>query len=230
MKQHMSYLASDLELHQELTRLDKKLMDMSKLLMQKAIVAFFELSHLLYMVLDERGKMVLANPAWTKMLGWTPENLLGRTLMSFVHPEDRAKSADAFKEVMKTGLITGFRNRARTTRGGFCELEWYATSSETEDFVYVIAKPGPDNLPMGFRKRQGQEVEDRLVLSRHIRGLPTSMLKEAMLAFFEMSPLLFMICSTDGRIMLVNPAWTRYLGWRLNEMLEKPLFEFYPPG
>ena len=50
----------------------------------------------LLLVCDRRGVIRAANPAWTRILGWQPADLLGRSHLEFVHPDDRAASAAAF--------------------------------------------------------------------------------------------------------------------------------------
>ncbi len=47
----------------------------------------------LLLICDGRGIIRAANPAWTRILGWQPADLLGRSHLDFVHPDDRAATA-----------------------------------------------------------------------------------------------------------------------------------------
>ena len=38
---------------------------------------------------DSRGVWINVNPAWTRILGWTERELVGRTSEWLEHPEDR---------------------------------------------------------------------------------------------------------------------------------------------
>ena len=50
----------------------------------------------LLLVCDRQGVIRAANPAWTRLLGWQPADLLGRSHLDFVDLEDHAASAAAF--------------------------------------------------------------------------------------------------------------------------------------
>ena len=56
----------------------------------------WRISQELLLVCDGQGAIRAANPAWTRILGWQPSDLLGRSHLDFVHPDDRAASAAAF--------------------------------------------------------------------------------------------------------------------------------------
>jgi PAS domain S-box-containing protein len=47
--------------------------------------------------------------------------------------------------------------------------------------------------------------------------------------FWELSGDLLAIASRDGYVKRVNPAWTRLLGWRADELLARPIAEFIHP-
>ena len=56
----------------------------------------WRISQELLLICDGRGIIRAANPAWTRVLGWQPADLLGRSHLDFVHPDDRSVSAAAF--------------------------------------------------------------------------------------------------------------------------------------
>ncbi len=56
----------------------------------------WRVSQELLLVCDRQGTIVAANPAWTRILGWQPADLLGRSQLDFVHPDDRTPTAAAF--------------------------------------------------------------------------------------------------------------------------------------
>ena len=49
----------------------------------------------LLLVTDAMGTFRAANPAWTAILGWKPEDVIGREYLDFIHSDDRASSAAA---------------------------------------------------------------------------------------------------------------------------------------
>jgi PAS domain S-box-containing protein len=48
-------------------------------------------------------------------------------------------------------------------------------------------------------------------------------------AFFAFERMLFVVCDFDGNFKWLNPAWTEVLGYSLDELYSKPLFEFLHP-
>lgn len=44
--------------------------------------------------------------------------------------------------------------------------------------------------------------------------------------FFALSSDLFCVAGADGYFKILNPAWTRFLGWTVRQMLAKPFIEF----
>ena len=68
-------------------------------------------------VLDARGVIVYASPSHARLLGWTPDELVGRSAFSLVHPEDQARIIGQFALGTEPGAETGgggvFRFRHR---------------------------------------------------------------------------------------------------------------------
>jgi diguanylate cyclase (GGDEF)-like protein/PAS domain S-box-containing protein len=52
--------------------------------------ALFDASPELLATLDGRGHLDQVNPSWRRVLGWSPDELRARPLVSFAHPEDAA--------------------------------------------------------------------------------------------------------------------------------------------
>jgi len=51
-------------------------------------------------VIDAQGEILYGNPSTTKVLGYQPEELLGRNCLDLIHPEDRDHSSRALQEVL----------------------------------------------------------------------------------------------------------------------------------
>lgn len=88
---------------------------------------------LLCTVDSDTGYFTKLNPAWSRILGFSLEELYAKPLMEFIHPEDRESTA---KEIDKqlAGQRTGsFENRYRTINGSYRWLSWRA--APTNDSV-----------------------------------------------------------------------------------------------
>ena len=80
------------------------------------------------------------NPAFEKTLGFSEKELLSRSFLDFVHPDDRA-STIAEVERLSQGLITvDFQNRYLDKDGAYHWMSWRATPMADKGLVYAIAR------------------------------------------------------------------------------------------
>ena len=92
----------------------------------------------LLLVCDRQGVIRAANPAWTRLLGWQPADLLGRHHLNFVDPEDHAASAAAFGAI-RAGDPSCCEIRMRRKDGS---ARWVAWAASPEDgLVFASGRP-----------------------------------------------------------------------------------------
>ncbi len=101
---------------------------------------FFTLSLDLLCVAGYDGYFTRVNPAWTKLLGYTEEELLSRPYVEFVHPEDREATAAATAKLADGESVVYFENRYLHKDGTFRWLLWAATPYATHRIVYAAAR------------------------------------------------------------------------------------------
>jgi diguanylate cyclase (GGDEF)-like protein/PAS domain S-box-containing protein len=99
---------------------------------------YFRYSIDLLAILDVDAQFVRVNPAWTRVLGWTEEELLGRSIFDFVHPEDARGSADAVVRVRNGEELRDVRARYRTKDGGYRWLSWNV--APTRGYAYAVVR------------------------------------------------------------------------------------------
>ncbi|HTO40862.1 MAG TPA: PAS domain-containing protein [Rhizomicrobium sp.] len=75
-----------------------------------------------------------ANPAWADVLGWTPEELVGKSIFSVILPEDAALVAETFKAAIAGGNLTNFVTRVIHKDGSLRWISWH--SSVEGDVIY----------------------------------------------------------------------------------------------
>jgi PAS domain S-box-containing protein len=70
---------------------------------------FFAQSLDLFLVTEEDGTIVQVNPAWSRVMGWAPERLIGHRLYEFLHPDEietlRVDAAKARQEGVAQGVF-----------------------------------------------------------------------------------------------------------------------------
>ena len=79
----------------------------------------------LMVAIDAEGCFAAVNPASAAILGWLPEEMLGRSLFDFVLPEDAAATRLALAQVTQEAMPS-FENRYRHREGGHRWLSWVA--------------------------------------------------------------------------------------------------------
>ncbi len=81
------------------------------------------------------------NPAWTRVLGHSIEELLAEPFVNFVHPEDRAPTLAVVAHALKEDIrLLSFKNRYRCKDGSYRVLEWTAASSIERQVLCSVAR------------------------------------------------------------------------------------------
>ena len=91
----------------------------------------------LLVIADATGIFRAVSPSVTRILGWSPEELVGRSLFEFVIPDDRQGTGEALTEAVRGPLET-YENRYRHKDGGFRWLSWVAAPEQ--GLVYASAR------------------------------------------------------------------------------------------
>ena len=105
---------------------------------------FFDVSLDMLCIRDKAGCFVRVSPSWTAVLGWSPEELVGKPLLPLIHPDDVPATADLMQTIHADGSIVGFVNRYRHKDGRYRQLEWRARLSG--DQVFAVARDVTDRL------------------------------------------------------------------------------------
>ena len=91
----------------------------------------------LLVVISVDGVFRAVSPAWTRVLGHSPEQVAGRRFAEFLHPDDLASSLDALSEAARESL-TGYENRYLTVDG---ETRWISWNTNREgDLIYAYGR------------------------------------------------------------------------------------------
>ena len=82
--------------------------------------------------------IVALNPAWTALFGWDEAELVGRSFMDLVHPDDAGSTTAAAGDLSAGSVIPRFENRYRHKDGSYCWLSW--TAVPDEDFIHAVGR------------------------------------------------------------------------------------------
>jgi two-component system, NtrC family, sensor kinase len=103
-------------------------------------IRFFTLSPELMCVVSFEGCLKCVNPAFTKTLHYTDEQLLSQPFLDFVHPDDRAASQAEWEKLANGEQSLQFENRYRCQDGSYKWLAWSAFRVVEEGSVYASAR------------------------------------------------------------------------------------------
>lgn len=155
------------------------------------MIDFFEFSNEMLCLADQRGYFTRVNPAWTRVLGWTAEELTGTPYMEFVHPDDvAATKREAELLSSKRYETIRFENRYRCRDGSYRWLAWQAVADA--DGTLVAA---------------ARDVTDQ----KHW----TESLRESVRRFNALAahaPVGIAQADAEGRIFYVNEKWCELAG------------------
>lgn len=99
------------------------------------------------------------NPAFTRVLGWSEEELLSIPYLQIVHPEDWDRSLEATSRLGKGGPLTHFEHRVSTKDGGYRWISWQTWSDPEEGLMYCA---GRDVTSQRKTEREATETHWRL--------------------------------------------------------------------
>ncbi len=127
---------------------------------------FFEWSLDLLAIAGYDGHFKRLNPSWERTLGWSPQELMARPFLDFVHPEDRAATLAEANRIADEGAdCLSFANRYRCKDGSHRWLHWVSRPLPEEKLIYAIAR---DITAQKEAERALKESEERLRLALRV--------------------------------------------------------------
>ncbi len=160
---------------------------------------------------DASGVCLYANRRHRDILGIAPEQLVGRPLLDFSHPEDHEPVAAQFLGARQRGAEAKVSMRFRDSRGGYRWFDtvgtWF-TAANGEARIVTISRDVTD-------ARIGEEELRRSEALRR--------------AITDSSIDMITVVRPDGTIAFQNAAATRTLGYVLTELGETRVEQFVHP-
>ena len=101
---------------------------------------FFNISADFICIAGFDGYFKRINPAVSKLLGFSDEELYSRPISSFVYTPDLKITIETREQVYKNKPLLNFENRYLTKSGDIVWLSWTSMPIESEKLVYAIAK------------------------------------------------------------------------------------------
>lgn len=102
-------------------------------------------------IADSNTYFKVVNPAFTRVLGYSKEELLSRPFVDFVYPEDLEKTLAEVQFLINNNPTIDFENRYIAKNGNLVYLQWKANLNPSNNLIYAIARDITET-----RKTQGK--------------------------------------------------------------------------
>ncbi len=156
---------------------------------------------------DANGKYTYASPIVEQLIGYKPKEVFEKHFYDLFHPEDREQLKKAAFEVFsKKEPFQEFMNRNVHKNG---KTVWLSTSG-----VPILDKTGK---LLGYRGAD-TDVTDRKRTEEALRES-----EERYRTVLEASPDPIVAYDMEGKVIYLNPAFTRVFGWTQEELLDKKM-------
>ncbi|MBA4387083.1 MAG: hypothetical protein C0404_03820 [Verrucomicrobia bacterium] len=86
------------------------------------------------------GYFKQVNPAWTKTLGWSADELKGKPAVWFVHPDDVDATKGMEASLARGETVVGFENRYKCLDGSYRWISWNAMPMMDTRTIFCVAR------------------------------------------------------------------------------------------
>jgi diguanylate cyclase (GGDEF)-like protein/PAS domain S-box-containing protein len=121
---------------------------------------FFTLSIDLLCVANFDGYFTRLNPAWEQVLGYSPQDLMGKPFIAFVHPDDRQRTVSETTRLALGNESVSFENRYRRRDGEYRWLLWTARPDPERGLIFAAARDITDRKEAEHDLRQLAIVDE----------------------------------------------------------------------
>ncbi len=97
------------------------------------------------------------NPSWSRVLGWSDEELYAEPFLAFVHPDDRQPTIDAAQNLSEGQTVISFTNRYRCKDGTYRWIEWVSSPVTEQQCIYAVARDVSERKQMEAKLEASQQ-------------------------------------------------------------------------
>ena len=168
--------------------------------MNQDLAKFFEFTPDACCVLDARGVVKHANPAFKRVMADTSTDLIGRRLVDLVHVDDAAATRERLAETSPDTSPTTFASRLPSTTDRDRVLLWSVRAEPSTGLLYASAR----------------DITD---LERE---------RDSLRQIIDASPGAMVLVDEHGSISMVNLALERIFGYERDELLGQAIEVLVP--
>ncbi|MBX3018166.1 MAG: PAS domain S-box protein [Bdellovibrionaceae bacterium] len=147
------------------------------------------------------------NPAFSRTLGFSVDELRAKPILEFVHPDDRDKTIHEIKRQAQGQQVMSFENRFRCKDGSYRTLSW--KSVPIGNVMYAAARDVTDD-----RNREESVQKSQVLLDAMIDNIPM---------------MIYIKDSADLRFVRFNRTGSKLVGYPSEYFIGKNDSDFFTP-
>jgi diguanylate cyclase (GGDEF)-like protein/PAS domain S-box-containing protein len=166
--------------------------------------AFFDNTQDLVLLYNTQGRIVAINPAVDRLLGYKPAEIIGRHLLDFVHPDDRARAAEVVRRRLSGETVPVEHEYRVLTKGG--------------DLLHMLISSTP---VMRDGAIESIHLIGRDITAHKVAKDALQRREEFYRAILENGHELICIIAADGAYTYISPSHERILGFTTEEVMQR---------
>jgi PAS domain S-box-containing protein len=166
----------------------------------------------LIVVLDDEGSMRYVSPSSEELLGYKPDELVGRNPLEFIHPDDKVKIAQAWAEALQEhGGAAHSEYRIEHKDGSWRIFEAISTS--------LLDEPSVSGVVINVR-----DITDYRLMEEELRASEERYRK----LIENLNDVIFNV-DAAGIVTYISPAIERISQYKVEEVMGTPFMDFVHP-
>jgi PAS domain S-box-containing protein len=117
------------------------------------------------------GYFKVLNPSWTRVLGWSEEELLTKPWISYVHPDDVEDTKNVKATLVDGKAVFQFENRYICKDGSVKWLSWNSYPYPEEQIMYGVARDITEKIREEHLRKISYDVAHAVVVSENLEQL-----------------------------------------------------------
>ncbi|ARQ01230.1 hybrid sensor histidine kinase/response regulator [Pseudorhodoplanes sinuspersici] len=162
----------------------------------------------LILVSDRKGVFTRVSPSSLRILGYRPEEMIGRNALEFLNPDDVEGTRNEIRLARRGRTRRNFESRFRHKDGHFVSMNWTGVWSDPDAEYFSI----------------GRDMTARKALERRERES-----KETLAAVINASPVGILCLAPDRTVLVWSRAAEQIFGYTADEVVGRP-YALVPEG